>query len=218
MKHHYVHRYALVGLMIGFGLSGAASAKTIQFTVPIEAQQAFPEPVPLSDASGTAKFTLNLPDNPAEKPTLDFFFQFDGLDLGNMHGFITDRQTPDPLDDVTAVHIHNGAPKSSGPRFLGIVNPRDDFFDVDVDIPNSTISGTWDDDPVTPFSEALDELLAGQLYLNIHTDRNADSDIRAQILIPMPEPATLGLCAVFLALLPFCRRRKARLARRSASS
>ena len=186
-----------------------AMAKTIEFTVPIEPQQAVPLPDPQSTASGIATFNLHLPDNPGDETWLEYLFEFSGLDLGNMVGFPTNPQTPgNPNDDVTAIHIHNAPPGAIGEMFLGIVNPRHDFDDVMVDILGSTISGRWEDSDVDPpsnapkgITESLDELFAGQLYLNVHTVGNPSSDIRAQIVVGAPEPSALVLGGIGVLLL-----------------
>ena len=75
----------------------------------------------------------------------------------------------------TAAHFHNGAFDGTG----GVVKTLD-FSN------GMTISGVWSStDGAQPFTtEMLDELLAGRIYVNIHTSANAGGEIRGNIQIP----------------------------------
>jgi len=76
----------------------------------------------------------------------------------------------------TAAHFHNGPFDETG----GVVKALD--FDDGM-----TISGVWSSSDATdPFSsEMLDELLAGRIYVNIHTSANPSGEIRGNIEIPV---------------------------------
>ncbi len=72
----------------------------------------------------------------------------------------------------TAAHFHNGAIGIDG----GVVRPITDDFT------GNTASGIWtstDPDPLTP--ELIADLLAGNLYMNIHTTANPGGELRGQV-------------------------------------
>ena len=76
----------------------------------------------------------------------------------------------------TVAHFHNGAFDETG----GVVKSLD-FTD------GMTISGVWSSsDGTQPFTtEMLDELLAGRIYVNVHTADNSGGEIRGNIQIPL---------------------------------
>src|SRR6187431_197263 len=69
--------------------------------------------------------------------------------------------------DVTGAHIHHAAAGSNGPV----------IFDLDGLRNGNTIEGTWE-----PGAD-LDALLAGELYINVHTMNNPGGEIRGQITL-----------------------------------
>ncbi|HMB90353.1 MAG TPA: CHRD domain-containing protein, partial [Rhodothermales bacterium] len=76
--------------------------------------------------------------------------------------------------DITNAHFHQGVTGVSGPPVRGIA---DDFED-------NTASGIWTADDAEPLTDALiQDLLAGNLYLNIHTAANQPGEIRGQVLL-----------------------------------
>ncbi|MEO8588273.1 MAG: CHRD domain-containing protein [Flavobacteriales bacterium] len=70
---------------------------------------------------------------------------------------------------VTAVHFHSGAMGTAGP----VVQ------DLDAFLSGNTVSGEVDP---TPF---LADLLAGNIYLNVHTAANPNGEIRGQLMMPL---------------------------------
>lgn len=70
---------------------------------------------------------------------------------------------------ITAAHFHSGAPGISG----GVVQ------DLGALINGNTIVGEVDP---TSF---LSDLMAGNIYLNVHTDLNPNGEIRGQLMMPM---------------------------------
>ena len=73
---------------------------------------------------------------------------------------------------ITAAHFHSGAPGVSG----GVVQDLDTF------ITGNTITG--DVDP----TDFLMDLMAGNIYLNVHTALNPNGEIRGQLLVPTGIP------------------------------
>ena len=74
---------------------------------------------------------------------------------------------------IAAAHFHNGPAGENGPVVRTIT---DDFT-------GNTASGLWTANDAEPLTEAMiQELLAGNLYLNIHTAANPPGEIRGQVL------------------------------------
>lgn len=106
--------------------------------------------------------------------------------------FILDFSFSNLLAPETAAHIHRGAPGVNGPVVIGA--------------PSFPLGS-----PVhfeTTITDALEtDLLAGNLYLNVHTSLNPSGEIRGQ-LIPVPEPSTYALAgAALLGVIAYTRRR-----------
>ncbi len=74
------------------------------------------------------------------------------------------------IDPITAAHIHAGAPGVAGPPIITLYSGTGDF---DQDNP---ISGQ---DTLT--DEQIEELLAGNYYVNVHTAANPAGEIRGQL-------------------------------------
>jgi hypothetical protein len=103
-------------------------------------------------------------------------------------------------------HIHNAAVGSNGP----IVHDLDGANLAPIAGSTSgTIMGDWRfDDASRPLTDALaNQLLAGNLYFNIHTTARAAGEIRGQIV---PEPSTYAMLAGGFAVLVYARRRSKR--------
>jgi hypothetical protein len=72
----------------------------------------------------------------------------------------------------TAAHFHNGALGANGPVVRAITS----------DFTGNTASGLWtstDSEPLTP--GLINELLAGNIYINVHTTANPGGEIRGQV-------------------------------------
>jgi hypothetical protein len=108
---------------------------------------------------------------------------------------------------VSGAHFHNAPAGVNGPIVRGIPLP--------LPSPNGDIVGVWsslDAQPLTPALVA--ELLAGNIYFNIHTNGDGPPDfpggeIRGQ-LHRVPEPTSALLVGAAIVALGFARRRRFR--------
>ncbi|NEQ55738.1 MAG: CHRD domain-containing protein, partial [Leptolyngbya sp. SIO3F4] len=148
--------------------------------------------IPDSTATARASFTRT-------EEGLAYEIDIDGLNLKE------DPASRTEDNDVTRIHIHAGPVGENGPHTLNIFGiPSEDDDDLEIDFENGILRGFWDDHDATdlngdgdtdddpeskPFSEFLDELEAGDLYLQIH---DAESDrlgtpgaVRGQIDPPL---------------------------------
>ena len=79
-------------------------------------------------------------------------------------------------------HIHNAPVGING----GVVHP---LVNLDTGVTAGNFSGTWN--TASGLTDTLvGEMLAGRLYVNIHTSAFSGGEIRGQIV---PEPASIGL-------------------------
>jgi hypothetical protein len=179
-----------------------ANAVTM-FTATLTGSQEVP-PNP-STASGLATFVLN-----DAMTALTFSATIFGLDF-------TGLQTPNPLDNLIAAHIHAPAPPGVNAGvvwgFFGAPfndnNPNDQVvtpFGIGV---GGMISGKWDllEGNTTTLAAQLPNILAGNSYINFHTVQFPGGEIRGQIN-QVPEPAGLILIGAGLAGLVAWRRIK----------
>ena len=122
-----------------------------------------------STETGFAAFTANLTgdqENPGVTTSATGTGVFKLSDAGLEFSVTVEGLT------FTAAHFHNGAIGVDG----GVVRPITDDFT------GNTASGIWtstDPDPLTP--ELIADLLAGNLYLNIHTTANPGGELRGQV-------------------------------------
>ena len=69
-----------------------------------------------------------------------------------------------------AAHFHNAPAGANGPIVLGLTT-------------TSPIVGVWKNTDTPPFSPAIvTELLAGRIYVNIHTEQCLAGEIRGQLV------------------------------------
>ncbi|MBX2865698.1 MAG: CHRD domain-containing protein [Leptolyngbyaceae cyanobacterium MAG.088] len=127
--------------------------------------------IPDSTATAKAKFTIT-------EDGLAYEIDLDGLTLK------ADPASRTEDNDVTRIHIHAGPEGENGPHTLNIFGiPSEDDNDLEIDYENGILRGVWDDSDAKdlngdgdtndgpeskPFSEFLDELVAGDLYVQIH--------------------------------------------------
>jgi hypothetical protein len=123
-----------------------------------------------STATGGATLTLN-----AAGTALAYTITLVGLDLDG-------TQTVDPADDVTALHFHNAPPGANGAVVFGLIGPNHDTDDLVINPAAGTLTGIWEETDVNPLSPLLEDLNAGNLYLNVHTTGFSGGEIRGQVL------------------------------------
>ncbi len=76
----------------------------------------------------------------------------------------------DDITNITASHIHEGAPGENGPVIFPLFDGTGDFG------PNDPVSGS-----ITLDASQLETLLAGNYYVNVHTTDHPAGEIRGQI-------------------------------------
>jgi hypothetical protein len=128
---------------------------------------------PASPGSGTFTGALHKGGG-----AFDFNATITGLDLGG--------QTASTTDNVTAAHFHLGAPGANGGIVFGFIGTPNNETDGDtvVDPVAGTIRGQWDasEGNSTTLTAQIANLLAGQIYFNVHTSANPGGEIRGQVL------------------------------------
>jgi hypothetical protein len=160
-------------------------------------------PIPNEGSSGLGIFILN-----DAQTALSYDIVLTGLDLDG-------AQTPnDPNDNVTRTHFHFAPSGSNGGIVYGQIDPsaalRNDLDDLIVNAGTGRITGVWDnaEGNNTTLAAQLANLLAGNLYFNVHTSDHAGGEIRGQVLM-VPEPSSMLLfgCGVALCGVAYRRRR-----------
>lgn len=169
-----MHKAILAGLL-GAAVTGLALPARAQSSFAATLSGAQQTPPNASTATGTATLILS-----AAQDRLTYTITLVGLDLDGL-------QTPaDATDDVTNLHIHGAAPGVAGPVRFGMIAPGDDADDIVINGAAGTITGSWEETDALFFggtlSTYLADLLAGNLYINVHTVAFPPGEIRGQIL------------------------------------
>ena len=136
----------------------------------------------VSTAYGTIQLTLNKARTEAIY-LLNIIGGIDGLDFGKWYD--GSPRTSDSGDDVAGMHFHYSPFYTVGDASIGLINPNQDndlkiSYDEDKEL--WTLTGKWtDSDPsIESLADSLDYIYDGYLYTNIHTERVALGEIRAQ--------------------------------------
>jgi hypothetical protein len=150
-------------------------------------------PRPLS--FGMATFVLNDSMTSMSFTATIFNIDFTGL-----------QTAADTNDDLIAAHIHNGPPGENGPVVWGFFgapfndnNPNDVVINPFSSGVGGTISGKWDlpEGNNTTLAAQLNNILAGNTYINFHTNQFRGGEVRGQIVVPEPSTALLfGVAAL----------------------
>ncbi|MDB9516102.1 spondin domain-containing protein [Roseofilum reptotaenium CS-1145] len=148
-------------------------------------------PPTTSNATGTSQLILN-----EFGDALSYELNVSGLDFGQIINGTP--QTADPNDDVTRIHIHNGARGANGPVVFGLVdlitaaNNGQDSDDLQITQNANgsvTLRGIWEesDSASTPLSQFVSSIQTAQngadipLYWNVHTTGSPAGAIRGQL-------------------------------------
>jgi hypothetical protein len=166
-----------------------ASAVTMFKAIITHDQEVSNPPIPDEGSSGIGIFELN-----DAGTALSYDVTLTGLDIDG-------NQTPgNANDNVTRTHIHFAPANSNGGIVFGQIDAspalRNDLDDLVVNPITGRITGVWDnaEGNGTTLAAQLANLIAGNLYFNVHTSDHAGGEIRGQILI-VPEPSTVALLA-----------------------
>jgi hypothetical protein len=151
-----------------------------------------------STATGTGSFELN-----DAMTALSMSVTINGID-------VTGTQTSDPLDNLTAAHIHALAPgaplNASGGVVWGFFGmPFNDTIAPTIVVTpfvggvGGTFVSVWNatEGNNTTLLAQLQNLNASRLYINFHTGEFPGGEIRVAIT-PIPEPGTLTLLGLGL--------------------
>jgi hypothetical protein len=208
-------------IMIAAAIGTCPGLAQSQFQATLDPVQIVPtggtDPAGVSGFTGSATATFQ--DSGPGGPSLSYSLFLPGMDLDG-------NRTPGVFsDDVTAIHLHFGAPGANGAHGLNIFGIsggqiRQDDAEMTFSSANATVSGRWNDSDQLftgvgglrqPFdsvalSGATNDLMAGELYFQVHSVNFPVGELRGQ-LVPVPEPAALLLFGVGTAVFAGMRRR-----------
>ncbi len=194
-----MNKLLVAGLVVTACLAAQPAIAEIQFMAILENEQEVSNPpIPEQGSGGIGFFILNDAQN-----ALSYDVTLTGLDLDGL-------QTPNnPNDNVTRTHFHAAPAGVNGGIVFGQIDPNHDLDDRVVNPVTGRITGVWDgtEGNGTTLSAQLANLLAGNLYFNVHTSDHAGGEVRGQVLI-VPEPGTwlLGILGCAVACMVWRRR------------
>jgi len=195
------HRSSLVAvaLLSALAISLSARAATVDFTSTLTGGAERPDP---TDSTATGTMTAQLNGSPGLW-ILTYEIIYEGLTGPATVGHIHDAINPEPTPPFTE-------------RFGAPVH--------DLDSLESPIQGDWSyADLGQPLTDSdVENLLAGRMYVNIHTEQFPNGEIRGQLLqveeppppppppgvIPLPAPLAIGLFGLSAAGLGAWKRQR----------
>ena len=132
----------------------------------------------VSTAYGTIQLTLN-----KARTEAIYLLNIIGLDFGKWYDGTP--RTSDSGDDVAGMHFHYSPFYTVGDAAIGLINPNQDNdlkISYDEDKTLWTLTGKWtdSDQSIVSLANSLQYIDKGWLYTNIHTERVALGEIRAQ--------------------------------------
>jgi len=163
-------------------------------------------------ATGNIKLTLNKKHTKAT-----YKLKIIGLDFGKW--FDGQPRTSDQGDDVAGMHFHHAPFYTVGDVNIGLINPNQEN-DLRISYNNDTtmwtLKGKWtnSDRSVLSLKDSLQYIYKGELYTNIHTERVALGEIRAQFS-PLPQSAASRLIAD---IAPYAKSSSPHLSNHSANT
>ena len=150
----------------------------------------------VTPATGKIKLTLN-----SKRDTATYEIKVLGLDFGKWYD--GQPRTVDTGDDVAGLHFHHSPFYTVGDVCIGLINPNQEY-DLKISYSNSTsiwtVKGIWTaaDRSVVSLADSLQYIYAGELYTNIHTERVALGEIRAQFYPSLPGSKSSRLMAAII--------------------
>jgi len=90
--------------------------------------------------------------------------------------------TVSALVGATMAHIHTGVVDSAGPIAVTLFNSTTPLAQLNGTLTSGTFSGTNIQLPGVSFDSLLSLMRTGRTYVNVHTEKNPNGEIRAQIV------------------------------------
>ena len=151
-------RFAALVAIVGLLAAPAVALAQFNFAADLTAEDEVPAPTVPDGYAGEGIAVMMIHD---DETSIRYDVHFSGL-----------------TGPLTAAHIHWGAPGVAGPPILGLTGGGTD----------SPLKGKLTEADFMPaaggpqtLAEAIEEMRAGNTYVNLHTEANADGEIRGQL-------------------------------------
>ena len=152
------------------GVSGTAQAQVVNFTANLSGSNETPAPGVTTGAFGNARVALDMATQ-----TISW-----DIDIFNM---------PSGTNNA---HFHVGGPGVAGPTIINIAFPPG--VSNDYRLSGSATSGSLmprAEQGIRSWEDAIQSLLGGMLYINIHSNNNPGGEVRGQV-VRVPQDAERG--------------------------